>query len=257
MGDSIFSRGLNEWAAPNFGSLSSPGPQAPFLLLVPLAVGLLAYRKAALWEWMLACIFLALGLKTWRHGPLAALILAHLLPRHLPKLKPNPNLARAILGLWLIVGIYFFGERARGGPERWGALKSLFPHQAVQFIRENPQLPKRVMNPYEWGGYLAWKLGPTTQTFIDGRAHILYSEQTYADALQVQFGQDWQATFDRYGYDLKARSLKEILDHYEIPMVIATKIQGDLPQRMATLQGWKVIYEDRNSVLYLRDSPSI
>ena len=53
------------------------------------------------------------------------------------------------------------------------------PVRAVDFIAEK-SLPEPLFNPYEWGGYLIWRLYPDYQVFIDSRT---LDDGAYADYL--------------------------------------------------------------------------
>src|SRR6202035_5831507 len=75
-----------------------------------------------------------------------------------------------------------------------------FPARAVAFLQTRSP-SGRIFNHYDWGGYLIWKLYPSTRVFIDGRAD-LYGEQLldkFADT--YQFKGAWQQTLQRWGID--------------------------------------------------------
>ena len=75
-----------------------------------------------------------------------------------------------------------------------------FPTRAVAFLQNHP--PRgRIFNHYDWGGYLIWKLYPSTPVFIDGRAD-LYGQQLFDQFAQTyQFKGDWRQPFQRWGID--------------------------------------------------------
>ena len=73
----------------------------------------------------------------------------------------------------------------------------LFPSGAVAFLQHHPPSGP-IFNHYDWGGYLIWKLYPSTPVFIDGRAD-LYGQQLFHDfADAYQFKGRWQQILQRW-----------------------------------------------------------
>ncbi|MCA9790525.1 MAG: hypothetical protein KC910_01970, partial [Candidatus Eremiobacteraeota bacterium] len=247
LGRDAFRLGLNEWAAPDL-----LGAQLGYLVLALSAAALVLVRgreDRVLCLW--ALLFLAAGLKTWRHEPLAALALAYILPGLLPELRwPSRWMVGPILSL--VAGLVLW-QRASGGVERLTGLHTFFPVYACDWIEANPGLPERILNPYEWGGYLLWRLGPQRKVFFDGRAHTVYPEQVYIDGLFTQFGEPWSRLLAREGFAPPSGDLAEILERYQVEMVLCNRLQGNLAQRMPA--GWYLAYEDGNCQAFLRDTP--
>ena len=74
---------------------------------------------------------------------------------------------------------------------------SEFPARAVAFLQQHPPAGP-IFNLYDWGGYLIWKLYPTTPVFIDGRAD-LYGADLFHDFADVyQFKGRWQQILHRW-----------------------------------------------------------
>jgi len=195
IGPSAFTLGLNEWARPDLFR------QLPFLGLLLVAVTL---SPRVDWPHRLyLASFLAAGLLAWRHAPLGALVAAFVLPGAMPRWEARSAWA---VRLWLLVWVlallgmgWVMSVRLRGGAAEWTMLRTHFPGAAVRFLLANPQLPRDLVNPYEWGGYLEWTVWPKHRVFIDGRANTVYSQQRYAEALAVQFGQPWIRSLERAG----------------------------------------------------------
>ena len=61
---------------------------------------------------------------------------------------------------------------------RW-TQRDLYPDAAVQYLKAIGR-PLRILNQYNWGGYLMLHL-PDSQVFMDGRANTLYDERIYED----------------------------------------------------------------------------
>ena len=137
--------------------------------------------------------------------------------------------------------------RLQRTPRELGLWDGLFPGDATRFLAANPELPHKLSNPYEWGGWLTWHL-PGWRIFIDGRAHTVYSEQTYLDAMAIQFGGPWEKK--------AGASWDELLRKYQLDLVLVTRMQGDLDQRLGASPDWERIYQDRKSAIYLRKGAS-
>jgi hypothetical protein len=72
------------------------------------------------------------------------------------------------------------------------------PVAAVQFLSRN-KVTSKLLNPYEWGGYLIWEFRPIDIAFVDGRAD-LYSEAFLKDYLTISAGAEgWKGIVDRHG----------------------------------------------------------
>ena len=62
--------------------------------------------------------------------------------------------------------------------------ESAYPTAAADFVASHiPPRSGRILNEFTWGGYLEWRLGPTYQTFLDGRTQLFsaaFWKSTYA-----------------------------------------------------------------------------
>lgn len=113
-----------------------------------------------------------------------------------------------------------------------GYLAQAYPVQAVRWLKEN--LPgQRLMNEYNWGGYLQWALREIP-VFVDGRTDIFNDEIIGEWFTTIQAGAGWQTILDRYQVDL-------------------IMLQPDRPV-LAELEdaGWRRLYEDDQAVVYGR-----
>ncbi len=113
-----------------------------------------------------------------------------------------------------------------------------FPVGAVEAI-ELKGLRGPILNQYEWGGYLIWRLYPQEQVFIDGRADLyaLKSDRVVEDYLEAwSAGPSWRSTLDRYGIRL-------VLVSPSAPL--STKLDGN--------KDWREVYRDRLAVVFTRN----
>lgn len=253
---SPFSLGLNEWARPDL-----LGAQWPYLVLVVVSAGMLV-RTPASWPvrlWALG--FLGAGMLAWRHEPLAAVVMAHVLPDLAPRLPKVPASVAALAGtavLGLALGIV--ADRAQGGARAWTLEREMFPTDAVAFLEANPELPRELFNPYEWGGYLEWRLYPHFRTFIDGRANTVFTPERYARALWVQYGEPWRERLRQAGMGpvLGEGEWDTVLEEAGIRMVLCSHVLGvgDLCDRLARSGRWIRVHDDRVASVFLRDDPA-
>jgi hypothetical protein len=110
-----------------------------------------------------------------------------------------------------------------------------FPAAAVSFMaRDRP--PGPVLNDYNWGGYLLWKLYPEYRVFIDGRTDV------YGDS----FMDDFYATYhlaDGWKRPIQQWQIRTVILPPDAPLISALRSQA----------GWKQIYADSQAVLLARE----
>lgn len=244
-----FSVGLNEWAKPDL-----LGGQLPYSIVVGFTAAVAVWRRKHLnWALLLSTsAFLILGLKAWRHEPLAAIMLFYLLPTTLPDLKLGSRQTLAVALAFLIASAAFvFGKRRIASEEQMLGLH-FFPLEATRFLAQNPDLPRRLFNPYGWGGFLLWQLPDDYKIFFDGRAHTVYPETVFRDGYFLQYGEPWLKILRKKGLPVPSRSRSELLTDYGVDLVLTNRFQGDLTQYLADNLDWVPIFQDATSVLYLR-----
>ncbi len=265
IGPSTYKAGLNEWAMVGW-------QQSAHIA----ALALLAVVGMKRWNWsqrLLAIFMLLASVMAWRHAPLAALTYAFLALELTPDRIGDASAASqvvikgrrwlsssfyALLVIAILAGALAVSSRWVGGAQRWTMETVAFPKEAADFLAANPQMSQRMYNPYEWGGYLEYRLAAQGWRFFqDGRANTVYSEQRYAEGLWVQYGEPWKKRLQslglgehlqRYGQRL------EVLDAYAIDLVICSRLHGDLSGVMEGNPDWSSIYEDDNAAIFVRAS---
>jgi hypothetical protein len=146
-----------------------------------------------------------------------------------------------------------YGSLARGHAVGVGLVDhSLYPPEAVRYIDEQ-RPPQRLLNPYEWGGYLMVYL-PDYPVFIDGRGMranddgmvLEYDSLLGASTFVVQGEPEWK-------YILKSHDISTVLMHRRnavngepIPLNAALREDPD----------WGLAFEDDRSVVFVRDEAS-
>ncbi|MFA5505560.1 MAG: tetratricopeptide repeat protein [Vulcanimicrobiota bacterium] len=247
-----FSVGLNEWAPPDLLQA-----QLPYTLTVCVAALLTVWkrRSISLPLFFSSLAFVLLGLKAWRHEPLAALLLCYYLPALLREVRPPRKvllpggLATLLLGLAMLA--------PRLNLTVWElSMMEKFPVDAVRALKQNPQLPRHLWNPYGWGGYLLWQAGPDYQVFYDGRAHTVYPEAVYRDGNLIQYGEPWARVLQSRGLQPPAAGRLELLASYSVQIALCNKEGGGLAEVLsAPGSGWFLLYEDFVSTIHLPDTP--
>ena len=102
----------------------------------------------------------------------------------------------ALLGLVIMLKLVVVTHPALVG----SYLEQQFPVQAVAWLAEN-QPAGRLLNEYNWGGYLQWSL-PGSPVFVDGRTD-LFGDKVIGDWMTlVGAGPGWQEQLTRYPIDL-------------------------------------------------------
>jgi hypothetical protein len=226
----LIQNNIQEWASPDFHSLA--GHLLEVWLLVLLAGMGTGRVRARLTEWLWTLAFLFLALSAQRHVPLFCLAAAPLTGRSaqailqaaaeiLPRitgrsaeqaalvarpLRPagGPAVAAVNAALLVVVGAGMVGYRA---------LPNLLPaHEAASIAAAYPvggtdalqrlDRPMRLLNYYDYGGYLVYRLWPSgSRVFIDGRVEV-YGAEVFSDYLAVSYAAPrWREVVERYHPD--------------------------------------------------------
>jgi hypothetical protein len=140
--------------------------------------------------WLLAASVMLLRLG--RFAPLFALIAAPALAVTIPRMsdvvlaRPGLRIATAaVLALGLVrVAVDFPSRDVRldGWLNRHGAQAPGYPAAAATFVASavGRTTGGRIINEFNWGGYLAWRLGDRFKVLLDGRTQV-YSPQFWKD----------------------------------------------------------------------------
>ena len=127
------------------------------------------------------------------------------------------------------------------GPSWW------FPQGAAAWV-ERENLPARLFNTYNEGGYLTWRLGPKYQDYIDGRALPFGAgllERNQKLLTTPPESPDWQREADRYGLNTLIVPLGRYFGLELFPV---------LPQFCSSSK-WRPVYLDEVSAVFLRNTP--
>lgn len=240
---------IAEWASPNFHRAE----YWPFLLLVLATFAAISWSRVPLRprDLLLLLVGLYASLGSIRLMPLFVLIATPLICQRLGKwprseplalLNPTMHASRAsfhaliLLALAAFVGVHT-AQVVRHEPQ---AEMQAFPAGAVSFLQAHPA-DGPIFNDYDWGGYLIWKLYPSTRVFIDGRADLY--------ATSGASGQDDPPPLDQFAktYQFKG-SWRQALDRWNIKTVLVPT-DSALAVGLRSAPDWTVIYEDSQAII--------
>lgn len=253
---------IQEWAAPDFHSVQLQ----PFVWLLLLTLGALGLsRRRANWiDLAMLLIFAYMALLAVRNVALFALIAPPILTRHaaaairdmtrLPRLAwlgtlvsagapARPRRGLPLLNLLLLALILTAAGAGIGlvlvhldDPATWG--RGL-PLDAAAYMASE-EIPGKMYNTYNWGGYLIWSLYPAAPVFVDGRTDLYaLNGHVLDDYVQIHLARPgWQ----------------ELLASYDIGHAV-TEREGMLALALAEAEAWTLVYQDDLAVIYEQEGP--
>ncbi len=233
-----------EWASPSFHR-----PEYwPFLLIVLAIFATFFWSRIPVRprDLILLLVSLYAGLISIRMIPFFVLIAVPLIsrrlgdwPRPAPSSRRLPSAIRTLLNAAIVLAMAVFASLhitnvIRRQPQ---AEAQQFPAHAVAFLNNHPPSGP-VFNHYDWGGYLIWKLYPSTPVFIDGRAD-LYGAKLFHDFADA--------------YELKG-SWQQVLQRWGIQTVMVPP-DSALAVGLQSAPGWTVAYRDSQAVILITSQP--
>lgn len=243
VGHETFRTQIYEWARPDFGRVFWP-----FWALVGISflAVLVSWRRLPLYALVCYGLFAVSAVLSRRQIPFfciacapvlaagAEVVLASFGPR-------NRFLAPALMGLLALAipasgWCYRYGGREIG----LGLHRNRFPEFAAGRLA-NIDVQASLLNDYNDGGYLIWKLWPTWRVTMDGRADLYGPDvvQQYQAAWLGRPG--WQETLRRW-------QVRGILSRYEVTQASP---HHNLHHELARSGEWFPVLFDDTSVLYL------
>jgi hypothetical protein len=239
-----------EWHSPDFHDPRFL-PFAALLLTLLLAVSLAGKRPPAKDLLLLSGLGFE-ALVSLRNIPLFAIVAAPVLTRqaaHLLQTRMRAGTAgeparqatlmpRSILVLnWTLFASVTCVALLRVGMvvSAEAPIAKEFPVAAADYLL-SARPPGPMLNSYNFGGYLIWRLYPIYPVFIDGRADV------YGDAFMDEYyARVWQGRGDWQAY----------LDRFNIRLVVVEK-EGTLAALLRTQPQWKLAHEDSLAAVFQR-----
>ncbi|MFZ0201839.1 MAG: hypothetical protein WB523_23070 [Candidatus Sulfotelmatobacter sp.] len=233
-----------EWASPNFHRAE----YWPFLFIVLATFATLSWSRVPIRprDLLLLLVSLYAGLVSIRLMPFFILIAAPIISRRLgvwPKTVHQPHHQppfRVFFNTAILLAISIFAavHIASVIRRQTQAEAAQFPLQAVSFLQTHPPSGP-IFNDYDWGGYLIWRLSPSTPVFIDGRAD-LYGAQLFHDFADA--------------YQLKGL-WQQILQRWHIETIIVPP-DSALATGLRAAPGWIVAYQDPQAIIFTASPPT-
>jgi hypothetical protein len=153
--------------------------------LVVIGLAFVVVRRRALRAgeifWLIGSVVLLL--RMGRFTPVFAMAAAPIIAAAMPRL-PDRTLGRTPvrLALMIVLGVGLFrvitsfpgpGVELATWMNRGGATMTGYPARAAAFVEQMvPRRTGRLINEYNWGGYLGWRLAPRWLVLLDGRTHL-------------------------------------------------------------------------------------
>jgi len=112
------------------------------------------------------------------------------------------------------------------------------PVKALNFIR-HAGISGRMLNDYNYGGYLIWA-APERKVFVDGRGDVY----------------EWTGVLgDYFRWSQLQEDPKALLNKYRIDYCLLSR-EMPISRVMQLLPGWREVYSDRSSVVFVRSNGS-
>jgi hypothetical protein len=212
------------------------------LLYASLPILVIGFRRVRTSDWILMAFFTYAALTAFRNEIYIGLFAPIVIASYFPWKRALPWALRcaalAVLAVVVATGA------ARGPFFQFRAGEWRYPSGAVTFLRDH-HITAPIFNTYMQGGYLIWK---GERVFVDGRA---LSETVYQDHQTILLS------------DPRTPARNELLERYGVGVIVMdsfgyqTGIVYPLAIAMAysDMADWKLVYEDPQSMVFLRDPP--
>jgi len=227
---------IAEWFSPNFHEAKF----VPFLLMLIAILVLMAISPQRVRFPQLTLFFATtwMALHAARHIPIFVLVAVPILSTLVEPLfafrelrKPSGSSSAQVLNYIVLCAFLIFTivrirtvTKSLADTERRN-----FPSAAVRFLQQQ-RLPGPLLNHYNWGGYMIWKLYPEYRVFIDGRADLYGDEfmDRFADLYYVRKA-DWYEQIEKY-------RIQTVMLPPDAPLVGALQLRSDWRQEYADSQ---------------------
>jgi len=218
------------------------GKVSAALILLTIVCAIWNRRRLRMGEMLWFALMLVLLMRLGRFSPLTAIIAAPIAATVLPRLSDRPlqnRLIQAVLAILLCLGLWrCFTEFPIHTPlnawmNRQVPPANGYPTEAADYVAANvaPRHGK-LINEFNWGGYLAWRLGDRYQILMDGRTQLYTTEF-------------WQATC--LGDETSRRKFVESV---QADAAILPLTKSVFAESLKSL-GWTVTWQDKQSVVML------
>ncbi|CAN5868984.1 hypothetical protein BH24CHL4_BH24CHL4_21920 [soil metagenome] len=243
----IWNDRIFEWQAPDF----SQRHNWPFALAIPMVIpAVWQLLRGRVWPSTMVIFFLYQALTSVRfvtiYVMLCMVFAGWLLWQHrrdwpmacqpVPAgqlrrgwLLAVPAAVSTALVLW--VALTYDNSQFRRDPVAWG-----YPVDAATIYQEQDS-DRRLLNTYDWGGYLLNRFNGDPEIYIDGRSEVYPSSLLERYFYIVDGNTGWDAMLNEDGVDV----------------IMIRPIDG-LNRPLADHPDWELVFQDRYSNMYVRRS---
>lgn len=223
------------------------------ILLMALPVIMYLGRKPMkISQWLLMLLMINLSLYSARHVPLCAIIIAPILAMQIQGAFDRYAARSTVastgmkefgivnLALILVLPLMLWAKMPRINNETNCITTKDYPVAACKYLTSHPQIGgRKLLNTYNWGGYLIYRLYPKYLITVDGRTDI-HRKHMVADYKALEkLSPNWQSQLKKLNPDV-------ILWPVNDPLVIVLRKSTD----------WRVIYEDDTSAIFAKQQQS-
>ena len=228
-------------SAVEFAAFTGEGGQEAAIIALTVAGALsflLRVKRPDVYHLILFPAFSFAAFTTFRAGLFFALIAGMVVGKNISGLKipgkatlwGTPASALA----FILIGVFLLPETVVKRPV---VNERLIPVKIADFI-ESKKPPGNIFHPYEWGGYLMWRLYPQYKVFIDGRALGLTKE--YDEVAGA--GASWREALDRHKVNTVV--FWPLMPYKSRAPGIVLALMND--------RGWSPVYWDLQGVAFVR-----
>lgn len=234
---------IQEWQSPNFHRMEAQ----PFLWMVLLTLLFMALspHRPTWRETLTVALFGFMGFMAARNvalfGLLAVPVLSHHAATSFQQWVPSfgersPVASRALRRLNVVllslvgVAAVVKGLAPLSQTVNEQAVRRIAPVAAADFLAASHP-PGPLLNTYNWGSYLIWRLYPQYQSFVDGRTDL------FGDEILEQYLQLWRAD----------PGWERLMERWGIRLAM---LEPKSPLTFALYQaGWRTLYQDDQAIV--------
>lgn len=239
-----------EWFSPDFHR----NDLKPFEAMVMLLFVGFALRRPSLYELLLSLAALAFALQSVRNVVLFVAATTPILIQtwsavwrdlsgqrgwRLGQIETRPLLAATTALALAVIALATVGQVATRLHTQDSVTRQEYPVAAADWLAQHPEVGTRMFNQYGWGGYLAYRFypDPNRRVFIFGEAALMGDSllNSYQDIAALR--PKWIQTLDDDRVDYVVFN-----NHVALTDVLATE------------PGWTKVYEDPETVIYVRST---
>jgi hypothetical protein len=225
---------VEEWQSPDFHALR--GKLLLAMLLGFLVLALIRRSRFRLYEILFVLIAFYSALTYTRFLFLAAIILTPILAAELSLHRLGGSAEADGLALNLLMIAAMLALVYWQAPSRTQLGQDIVHEYPVAALAHLSSIPAgtRVLNDYDWGGYLIWN-APQVPVFVDSRVDIFEYSGIFADYLDI----------------MGLKNPLQLLHKHDIYYVLFAR-EKPLTYLLRNSAEWRVIYQDNVAVLFER-----